>query len=139
MSSLLVRLARAADPHNVERHTWKAEDTASSVVSHLQSMLAAKTGGSLTCPDYGVPDITGMLHDLTEAGAMLQRQLKASISAYEPRLKNVQVRLLKSEVDGQPGLLFEVSGHILLEDGRRQAIRIGTQFNDKGLVEVSEI
>ncbi len=139
MSALLVRLARAADPTNVERHTWKAEDTAASVVAHLQTMLAAKTGGSLTCPDYGVPDITGLLHDLTEAGAFLQRQLKTSISAYEPRLKNVQVRLLKSEIEGQPGLLFEVSGHILLEDGRRQAVRIGTSFNDKGQVEVTEL
>lgn len=139
MSSLLVRLSRAADPTNIERHTWKSEDTATSVINHLQHMLASRTGGSLTCPDYGVPDMTAMLHDLTEAGAMLQRQLKASISAYEPRLKNVQVRLLKSEVAGQPGLLFEVSGHIILDDGRRQAVRIGTQFNDKGQVEVAEI
>ena len=139
MSSLLVRIARAADPTNLERHTWKAEDTASAVVAHLQLMLAAKTGGSLTCPDYGVPDMTGLLHDLPEAAATMQRQLKASIAAYEPRLKNVQVRLLKSDVDGQLGLSFEVSGHILLDDGRRQPVRIGTQLNDKGRVEVSEM
>lgn len=136
--SLLSRLERAADPTNVERHTWKVVDTAGAVAEHLKQMLATKTGSSLTCPDYGVPDITGLLHDLNEASATLQRQLKASLQNYEPRLKNVQVRMVRAEVQGQPGLLFEISGHIILDDGRRQPVRFGTQLDDKGRLEISE-
>ena len=137
--SLLTRLERAADPTNVERHTWKAEDTATAVMNHLRQMLATRAGSSLTCPDYGVPDISGMLHDIIEAGAMLQRQLKASLQAYEPRIKNVQVRMIRGDVAGAHGLLFEVSGHIILDDGRRQPVRFGTQLNDKGRIDVAEL
>lgn len=139
MSSLFVKLARAADPTNTERHTWKTEDTASAVVSHLRQMLHTRQGSSLTCPEYGVPDTTHYAHDIAEGAAALQRGIKLSIQLYEPRLKNVQVRLLKNEIPGQPGMLFEVSGHILLSDGRRQPLRIGSSVDEKGRIELTEL
>jgi type VI secretion system protein len=137
--SLLVRLQRAADPTNVERHTWKAEDTGTSVVNHLRRMLTTKTGGSATCPDYGVPDISHLLHDMGEAMAAVQRGVKQSIQLYEPRLKNVQVRPMKIEVAGQSGMLFEITGHIMTPDGKRQALRFTTTLDEKMQIHVDEL
>ncbi|MBL8743748.1 MAG: type VI secretion system baseplate subunit TssE, partial [Myxococcales bacterium] len=47
-NSLLTRLVRAADPTNVERHTWRAEDLASAVVAHIKQMLITRHGSALT-------------------------------------------------------------------------------------------
>jgi type VI secretion system protein len=140
VSSLFVKLDRAANPNNTERHTWRAEDQASSVIRHLQQMLATKQGSSMTCPDYGVPDVTDLLHDITEAIALVQRAVKASIQAYEPRLKNAQVRHVKAEMmSGTPTMNFEITGHIVLADGKRQAVRIGTALDGHGNVELQEL
>lgn len=138
-TSLLAKLERAADPTNVERHTWRAEDTAGAVVRHLRQMLATRQGSSLTCPDYGIPDITHYMHDLTEATAVMQRAVKQAVQQYEPRLKNPQVRLVRGEAAGQVGVVFELSGHIVLSDGRRQPVRIGTAVNERGRVELTEL
>lgn len=139
-TSLFTKLERAADPNNTERHTWKAEDTAAAVVRHLKQMLSTRQGSSITCPDYGVPDVTHLLHDLPEAIALIQRGVKASMQQYEPRLKNVQIRHVRNSNEvGQPAMTFEISGHILLADGRRQPIRIGTSLDEHGNVELQEL
>lgn len=139
-TSLLTKLERAADPNNTERHTWKMEDTASAVVRHIKQMLTTRHGSSITCPDYGVPDVTHLLHDMTEAVALMQRSVKASIQLYEPRLKNVQIRHVRNtNAIGMPAMMFEISGHIVLQDGRRQPIRIGTTLDDKGNLELQEL
>lgn len=139
-TSLLTKLERAADPNNTERHTWKAEDTASAVVRHIKQMLTTKHGSSITCPDYGVPDVTHLLHDMTEAGALIQRGVKTSIQLYEPRLKNVQIRHVRNtNAAGMPAMTFEISGHIVLSDGRRQPLRMGTSMDEHGNVELQEL
>lgn len=137
--ALITKLERAADPTNVERHTWKAQDTATAVAEHLRQMLTTRTGSSLTCPDYGVPDITHLLHDMTEAVKETIRAVKHSIQTYEPRLKNVQVRQLSSDVPGTVGILLEISGHILLADGKRQAVRFASNINEKLQLTIDEM
>lgn len=137
--ALLTKLERAADPTNVERHTWKAQDTATAVAEHLRQMLTTRTGSSLTCPDYGVPDISHLLHDMTEAVKETIRAVKHSIQTYEPRLKNVQVRQLTLEVPGTVGMLLEISGHILMADGKRQAVRFAGNMDDKCQITVEEM
>src|SRR5262245_2100354 len=95
-TSLLTRLVRAADPHSNERHTWKGDDLESAIISHLTQMLNTRQGSSLACPDYGLVEVSEVLHDFPEAIGLMQRSLKNSIQQYEPRLKNVQVRHMKS-------------------------------------------
>jgi len=137
--ALITKIERAADPTNVERHTWKAQDTATAVAEHLRQMLTTRAGSSLTCPDYGVPDITHLLHDMTEAVKETIRAVKHSIQAYEPRLKNVQVRQLTLEVPGTVGMLLEISGHILLADGKRQAVRFASNMDEKCQISLEEM
>ncbi len=139
-NSLFTKLERAADPHSSERSAWRAEDLATSVVSHLRTMLSTRQGSSLTCPDYGVPDVTHLLHDMSEAVGLMQRGVKASIQLYEPRLKNVQIRHVRNTNDvGMPAMIFEVSGHILLPDGRRQPVRIGASLDEHGNAQLQEM
>ena len=56
--SLLQRIRRAADPVSSERATWRAEDLETAIVEHLERLLSTRQGGSLTAPDYGVPELT---------------------------------------------------------------------------------
>ena len=53
-------------------------------------------------------------------------ELKNTIQQYEPRLKNVQVRHLKSEVASEMVLQFEITAQLNLPDGRRQSLRFST-------------
>lgn len=140
MTGLFNRLNQAADPTNVERHTWKAKDLAADVMAHIQQLLSARQGSSLTAPDYGVPDVTELLHEVNEAIAVTQRAVKHSLQTYEPRLKNVQVRHTRTEgANGQPAMVFEITGHIVLEDGRKQPLRINTSVDDHGNVSLEEL
>ncbi len=131
-ASLLTRIAHAADPHSSERQTWRDHDIESAVISHLRNMLNTRTGSCLTCPDYGVAELSEVTHDFAEAVGIMQRSIKASIQAYEPRLKNVQVRPMKSGMNHRMVLEFEITAQLVLPDGRKQPLRFTTQLDDAG-------
>lgn len=122
--SLLERVRRAANPVSSERATWRAEDLESAIVDHLARLLSTRQGGSLTAPDYGVPELSELSNNFTDALAMAQRALKATLTTYEPRLKNVQVRGTKFDLV-EMQFEFEVTGTIQHSDGRRTSLRIG--------------
>lgn len=122
-ASLLTRIAQAADPHSSERSTWKAQDLETSLREHLSQMLNTRAGSALTCPDYGVLEVSEVVHDFPDAIGIVQRSLKNTIQVYEPRLKNVQVRHVKNEQTNLLTLEFEITGQYMLPDGRRVAMR----------------
>lgn len=133
-ASLLTRIAHAADPHNLERHTWKDQDLEAAVIAHLVRMLNTRQGSSLTCPDYGLIEVSEVLHDFPDAIGIVQRAIKNSIQQYEPRLKNVQVRHIKNEVTHNMMLEFEITGQIQYPDGRRTGFRFSTAVDTSGNV-----
>lgn len=135
-ASLLTRIAHAANPHSLERHTWKDQDLEQAVISHLSQMLNTRQGSSLTCPDYGLIEVSEMLHDFPDAIGIVQRAIKNSIQQYEPRLKNVQVRHIKNETMGAMLLEFEITGQIHFPDGRRSGLRFSTSVDNSGNVKV---
>ncbi len=96
-ASLLTRLAHAADPNSLERHTWKDNDVEAAITQHLIRLLNTRQGSCLTCPDYGLVEISELLFEFPDAVGIMQRAIKNAIQSYEPRLKNVQVRHVKSE------------------------------------------
>ena len=95
--SLLGRLEQAADAHSAERYSRRDADIEAAVASHLVQMLNTRQGSALTCPDYGLVEVSEVLHDFPDAVGIMQRALKNTIQQYEPRLKNVQVRHIKGE------------------------------------------
>jgi type VI secretion system protein len=137
-ASLLTRLAHAADPHNTERHTWKDHDLESAVTRHLAQMLNTRQGSSLTCPDYGLIEVSEILHDFPDAIGLMQRAIKNSVQLYEPRLKNVQVRHIKNEAMHMMILEFEITGQLQHQDGRRQALRFGASVDQSGNVKLGD-
>jgi type VI secretion system protein len=133
-ASLLTRIAHAADPHSTERHTWRDHDVESAVIHHLANMLNTRQGGSLTCPDYGIVELSEIVHDFPDAIGIMQRAIKNSIQTYEPRLKNVQVRHVKNESTHTMVLEFEITAQLHLPDGRKQSIRFATSMDEHGNV-----
>jgi type VI secretion system protein len=135
-ASLLTRISHAANPHALERHTWKDQDLEQAVIAHLGRMLNTRQGSSLTCPDYGLIEVSEVLHDFPDAVGIVQRAIKNSIQQYEPRLKNVQVRHVKNEASSTMFLEFEITGQIHYPDGRRSGLRFSTAVDQSGNVKV---
>jgi type VI secretion system protein len=136
-ASLLTRLTHAADPHATERHTWKDHDLESAIITHLGHMLNTRQGSSLTCPDYGLMEVSEVLHEFPEAIGLVQRSIKNSIQLYEPRLKNVQVRHVRTDAVQSMLLEFEITAQIQFPDGRRQALRFGAAVDQSGNVQMT--
>jgi len=136
-ASLLTRLARAADPNSSERRTWSDNDLEASVTEHLVNMLNTRQGSCLTCPDYGMIEVSELLHDFPDAIGLVQRAIKNSIQLYEPRLKNVQVRHTKTETAGSMVMEFEITGQLQHPDGRKQALRFGASVDESGNFKMS--
>jgi type VI secretion system protein len=136
-ASLLTRLTHAADPNSTERHTWKDHDLESAIINHLNHMLNTRQGSCLTCPDYGLMEVSEVLHDFPDAIGLVQRSIKNSIQLYEPRLKNVQVRHMKNDTAQSMVLEFEITAQIHYPDGRRQALRFGASVDQSGNVKMA--
>jgi type VI secretion system protein len=105
-------------------------DPIESVVEHLRVLLNMRTGSSVTVPSMGVPDFTDLVHDFPGSGMTLTKAIRATILAYEPRLRNVLVRHLPSDL---PLVVrFEISAQ-LADD---TAIRFQTEFAPGGRIDV---
>ncbi len=135
--SFLDRLERAADPNWNERSTSRDADLETNVVQHIDRILNTRQGSALTCPDYGLVEVSEVLYDFPDAIGIVQRSLKNCIQTYEPRLKNVQVRPIKSDVANNMKLEFEITAQLHLSDGRKQSLRFATIVDESGNVSVS--
>ncbi|EYF03451.1 type VI secretion system baseplate subunit TssE [Chondromyces apiculatus] len=135
-ASLLTRIIHAADPHSTERHTWRDQDLETAITAHLKNMLNTRQGSSLTCPDYGLMEVSEVLHEFPDAIGLLQRSIKNSLQQYEPRLKNVQVRQLRNDAAQSMVLEFEITAQIQFPDGRRQQLRFGASVDHSGNVKM---
>ena len=96
-ASLLTRIQHP-ELAAARRHVPESE-VREDILAHLQGMCSTRLGTMLTRPDYGIPDVTEMLISFPEAIASLQRALKHTIEAYEPRLTNVRVSHTPAEVN----------------------------------------
>ena len=136
MASLLSRLEQLADPTSSGRSTYRDSDLEASVAQHLARLLNTRQGSCLTCPDYGLIEVSEVLYDFPDAIGIMQRALKNTIQTYEPRLKNVQVRHIKNEAGAEMTLQFEITAQLTLPDGRRQSLRFATNVDGSGNVKV---
>jgi type VI secretion system protein len=135
-ASLLTRLERAADPTSSGRSVYHGEDLEAVVVRHLHRMLNTRAGSSLTAPDYGIVELSELLHDFSSATGIMQRSIKNTIVKYEPRLRNVQVRAIEPDESDPMNTHFEITGQLVYPDGERQAVRISTSIDESSNVTV---
>lgn len=103
------------------------------IAAHLHALLNTRLGSAPTAPSYGVVDFTDLIHAFPKSIPALAASIRATILAYEPRLKNVNVRHLPDE---DPWMLkFEISAQFA--DGKeRGTIRFQTEVSPSGQVKV---
>lgn len=135
MPALLKKLEGLAQPTSTWNYTSRGgSDIENDITEHLVEILNTRMGSARTIPDYGLMEVSEVIHDFPDAIAMIQRSLKACIQQYEPRLKNVQVRHIKGEALASMVLEFEITGQFQLPDGRRQSLRVGASLDGSGNV-----
>jgi type VI secretion system protein len=88
MGSLLARL-RA--PERGLAVAGAEDELRASVLEHLRNMCSTRRGSMRQRPDYGLPDISELVHSFPEAIGKIRDALLHTIETYEPRLKNVRV------------------------------------------------
>ena len=87
-------------------------DVVRSVVEHLAILLNTRAGEAVTVPDFGLQDLTDLVHELPEGIHTIQQGMRNVILKYEPRLSNVSVRhlpddsslVLRFDADDEPSL-----------------------------------
>jgi len=87
---------------------------ADSVMVNLRQLLNSRQGLARTVDDYGLPDLTDVVHNFPEALDVCKRSIRQSIEKYEPRLTNVSVEHV-SDPDDIFTLRFEVKGKMKTE------------------------
>lgn len=90
------------------------DDTMRSVLRNLNYLLNAKAGyGSPLC-GFGLSDYYGQ-HGKLAAAQAIMRELLADIIRYEPRLRAIDLEILK---DGELPLMFAMRADLAVEKGR---------------------
>ncbi len=88
-----------------------------SVLGHLQRILNTRRGSVQIADDYGMPDFTGLMRDLSESLREIEKAVRHTIQKYEPRLTNVRINFIPHE-DDLLALSFQITARLLTEDDR---------------------
>lgn len=89
-------------------------DVSRSIAEHLQALLNSREGSSATVPDFGLPDLTDIVHIMPEGLQVVQNIIRDIVLKYEPRLAKVKVRFVPS--DDAFVLYFDISGRCADDD-----------------------
>ncbi|MCS3420926.1 type VI secretion system protein [Pseudomonas sp. BIGb0450] len=106
-----------------------------SVARHLAKMLSTRMGSVQTLPDYGLPDLNSMHLSLHDSVSQARFLIERFIQAYEPRLKDVRVKVLPQDRDPL-ALAFAIEGAMDI-DGMTQAITFRASLVHGAQVEVT--
>lgn len=121
---LLGRLASASPERRIEQ--------VDSVVENLRSLLNHREGSAVTVPTMGIPDFTDLVHNFPGSSMTLTKAIRATIVAYEPRLRNV--RVVHIPTDEPLVVRFEVYAQIGKDAD--SGMRFRTEFAPGGRVNV---
>ncbi|MEM7434999.1 MAG: type VI secretion system baseplate subunit TssE [Myxococcota bacterium] len=104
-----------------------------SIAEHLQTLLNSREGVSATTPDFGLPDLTDIVHMLPDGVHAIQDAIRDVLLKYEPRLAKVKVRFAPSE--DAFVLYFDVSAR--RSDGDKAPFRVRTSMHPGNRFRVS--
>ena len=90
-------------------------------------MCGTRRGTVEARPDYGLPDISEMVHSFPRAITDMQEALQHTVETYEPRLTNVRVAHLPSKALDLV-LRFEIAAS-LVDDGDAAPVRFETRVD----------
>lgn len=107
---------------------------AESVLRHLDRLFNVRQGSSATRPDYGLPDINGLLQTTSDANGEFRRAIKRAVDEFEPRLRNTAVAPDTSGSDLLQ-LRFKITARLVTK-GLRQTVSFRTTLDDDGRLRV---
>lgn len=107
-------------------------DEVDSVLEHLRVLLNTRQGEAPCALDFGVLDLSDVVHAFPIAYDQLAQAIRATILEYEPRLRSVTVRHLPD--DGLT-LRFEIGAQLAGPRGNR-AVRFATTVRPGGRYDV---
>jgi type VI secretion system protein len=113
--------------------TRQGGDASAAIAEHLSALLNTRIGSAPTAPSYGVVDFTDLVHAFPKSIPALAASIRSTILAFEPRLKNVNVRHLPDEDVWM--LKFEISAQFS-EGKERGTLRFRTEVSSSGQVKL---
>lgn len=99
-----------------------------SVLDNLQRILNCRAGTLSHLPDYGLPDMSQILHGMPGSAHGLMGTMERMLLKYEPRLSRVNIELLPQVLPGH----LEYTVTVELHDGLRATF--GTTLAPEGRV-----
>jgi type VI secretion system protein len=105
-----------------------------SVLANLRDILGSRQGSSAAQPDLGLPPPNELRQNYPASIADLQRAIAATITRYEPRLRDVKVTYIQVE-DEPLTVHFQVAAALVV-DGQRQLVAFETCVDHSGKVKV---
>ncbi len=127
-------LERLRDPDAGRARTLH-ENTArrvESVMANLRHILNSRHGVAPIQEDYGIPDLSDLLHSFPEANARMRAAVKVAIEKYEPRLRKVSVKQANDPEDIF-SLRLEVTAELVTE-GTKAPVWFETRIDPSGEV-----
>lgn len=103
-----------------------------SIQDHLVHLLNARQGVMPHLPDYGLPDLTAVYQEMPYSVNSLAESVRATLSRYEPRLKNIKVKPYPV-AKGDFVLHFQISGQMV----SGEQLRFQTYFLSGGYATVA--
>lgn len=87
-----------------------ATQTFLSVQDNIQRILNSRRNCLAHVPDYGLGDLSGVYRHLPASSHKLKREIEATLLAYEPRLRAIDIEIDETE----PGMLlsFTLACHL---------------------------
>lgn len=104
-----------------------------SVLDNVQRILNTRAGTLTHLPDYGLPDMSKIIHGLPGTAHSLMGILSNTLLKYEPRIKKVKLALLPAEQFGSLRYALEVE---LYASG---LVRFGTEFIPDGRIVIHHL
>lgn len=115
------------------------EDTAAvlqSIISYAALILNTRKGSALLDTDMGIPDFTSRGMQFTnEDIPHIERSIAEVLARYEPRLTDVQVRLIPDS-NAAVQMVFELQAS--LNTAKKSPIRLLTRITPQGRVTVGD-
>lgn len=132
---LLERIARW-EGGDERRNLASADLMVESIVRHLQRILNTRQGSVPIDPMFGVPDFTNLASAYTSSlNDQIERDIRSLVDRYEPRLKNVTLKMLEERPDAL-SLSFELTGSVVIDD-RMVPVRMSTSIGSQGRIRIS--
>lgn len=102
--------------------------TVLSVLDNMQRILNCRAGTLAHLPDFGLPDMTSIIHGLPGTEHDLMETLSGVLLKYEPRLKSIRVVIQEQTLPGE--LRYAIDAELK----GIGLVRYGTEFIPEGRV-----